>query len=335
LGLHYIETYDAFDHIDVAKIAFEQAENNNIESVVRLIGKRSKYAREKKEKIQKEIISELLAKNFTKHSKVAENLCEKFDIPLENYPDLVENKIRGGVRFFLNNFLRKKEDDKEYMGLDRVENLFDGIKECQAHLCEQLWFAGKKMEAKGVFERQKLKPEEVSKLSKNKKVGDEIKAFKYDKTKDFKPIKDYFEPVSLPSTDYLRMPPSIKMEFIDNEQKVAQLEDLKGQKFIGVDAEWRPQVHKWQKQNGPAILQIAGKGEAFIIDILKLSKSQKLDKVLKEIFTHKDSIIVGFGFTSDLSMFRKFCPQMKFIDSIPRFVDAQEFYKAVYPDFKD
>jgi hypothetical protein len=43
--------------------------------------------------------------------------------------------------------------------------------------------------------------------------------------------------------------------------------------FIGVDAEWRPQVHKWLKQKGPAILQIAGKNETFIIDILSLSKS--------------------------------------------------------------
>jgi hypothetical protein len=34
-------------------------------------------------------------------------------------------------------------------------------------------------------------------------------------------------------------------------------------------------------------------------------------------------------------VFRKFCPQMKFIENIPRFVDAQDFYKAVYPDFKD
>lgn len=26
---------------------------------------------------------------------------------------------------------------------------------------------------------------------------------------------------------------------------------------------------------------------------------------------------------------------MKFIERIPRFVDAQDFYKLVYPDFKD
>ena len=63
------------------------------------------------------------------------------------------------------------------------------------------------------------------------------------------------------------------------------MEDLKGQRFIGVDAEWRPQVHRWQKQNGPATLQIAGKDEAFIIDILKLSKSKKLDNLLTQLFT--------------------------------------------------
>jgi hypothetical protein len=34
------------------------------------------------------------------------------------------------VRFFLGNFLRKKEDDKEYMALDRIENIFKDLKDC-------------------------------------------------------------------------------------------------------------------------------------------------------------------------------------------------------------
>lgn len=68
---------------------------------------------------------------------------------------------------------------------------------------------------------------------------------KYDKTKDFKPVKDLFEPISAPANDHLRLPTNIKFEFIDTEAKIAELGDLKGQKFIGVDAEWRPQVHRW------------------------------------------------------------------------------------------
>lgn len=101
------------------------------------------------------------------------------------------------------------------------------------------------MEAKGVFDRSKLKPEDVNKLSKSKNVGDQLKEMKYEKAKDFKPIKDLFEPISLPATDHLRLPTKIKFEFIDSEQKISELKDLEGQRFIGVDAEWRPQVHRW------------------------------------------------------------------------------------------
>ena len=266
---------------------------------------------------------------------MADQLCSKFDIPLDDYPLLVEQKIKNSVRFFLGKFLRTKESDKEYMGLDRIENLFHGLKDCQAHLCEQLWFAGKKMEAKGVFDRSKLKPEEVNKLSKSNDVGDQLKAFKYDRSKDFKAPKDLFEPLSSPPNDYLRLPTNIRFEFIDNEQKIKELEELKGQRFIGVDAEWRPQVHRWQTNKGPATLQIAGKDEAYIIDMIKLGKSSKLDKMLTSLFQQEKTIIVGFGFSADLAMFRKHCPSLKFVDSIPRFIDAQTVYKQVYPDFKE
>jgi hypothetical protein len=62
-----------------------------------------------------------------------------------------------------------------------------------------------------------------------------------------------FEPISLPSKDFIRFPLNIKIEFIDTEKKISELEDLKGQKYIGVDAEWRPQPHRWYESKGPAV----------------------------------------------------------------------------------
>jgi hypothetical protein len=117
------------------------------------------------------------------------------------------------------------------------------------YLCQQLHGAGKKMEAKGIFNRNRLRAEDFE-----GELGNELKAMKYEKAKDTQPIKDMFEPISMPADKYLRMPTNIKIEFIDKEDKIHQLEDLKGQKFIGVDAEWRPMVHRWMKNKGPAIL---------------------------------------------------------------------------------
>jgi len=172
LGLHFIDKYALYESIDVQKISFAQAELGNVENVVRLIGRQSKMEKEKKIKMQKDLVDQLLESNFNKNSKAADSLCQKFDIPLEDYPLLVDQKKRNSVRFFLGNFLRKKEEDKEYMALDRIENLFIGLNDCQAHLCEQLFFAGRKMEAKGVFDRAKLEAEEVNVISKGKDVGD-------------------------------------------------------------------------------------------------------------------------------------------------------------------
>jgi hypothetical protein len=40
--------------------------------------------------MQRELVDQLLEANFNKNSKVADSLCQKFDIPLEDYPLLVE-----------------------------------------------------------------------------------------------------------------------------------------------------------------------------------------------------------------------------------------------------
>jgi len=59
-----------------------------------------------------------------------------------------------------------------------------------------------------------------------------------------------FEPISLPPKEYLRLPVDANIEFIDTDNKVKILESLIGQTYIGVDAEWRTQAHRWHKTEG-------------------------------------------------------------------------------------
>lgn len=86
LGLHFIDKYALYESIDVQKISFAQAELGNVENVVRLIGRQSKMDKDKKIKIQKDLVDQLLESNFNKNNKAADSLCQKFDIPLEEYP---------------------------------------------------------------------------------------------------------------------------------------------------------------------------------------------------------------------------------------------------------
>lgn len=90
LGLHFIDKYSLYEIVDVQKISREQAELGNVETVVRLLGRQSKLEKEKKITLQKGLVDYLLESNFNKNSKVADQLCQKFEIPLEDYPMLVE-----------------------------------------------------------------------------------------------------------------------------------------------------------------------------------------------------------------------------------------------------
>ena len=125
------------------------------------------------------------------------------------------------------------------MTLDKIESLFKGLKDCQVYLCEQLFQAKYKMEAKGVFDRSELNEEEWNKHSKSY-AGQKLQKMKYNKEMDHKPLKDLFEPISLPANEHLILPSNIKFEFIDSEHSISKLKVLEGQRFIGVDAEWRP-----------------------------------------------------------------------------------------------
>ena len=127
----------------------------------------------------------------------------------------------------------------------------------------------------------------------------------------------------------MQFAPHVKFETIACEADIDKLSVLVGKKIIGVDSEWRPQVNQFQAESGPAILQLASHDETFIIDLLSLASAEKLDKQLIEIFTHPDTLLVGFGFDSDIFMFRKFLPNLEFTANIPRLLEVQEFFMAV------
>ena len=63
----------------------------------------------------------------------------------------------SAVQFYLQNYLKKDMSDPEYKGLDRVEEMFLGLPDKIIILCEILFNANRKNEAKGIFIRNNLK----------------------------------------------------------------------------------------------------------------------------------------------------------------------------------
>ena len=58
---------------------------------------------------------------------------------------------------------------------------------------------------------------------------------------------DAFECLSKPTEDYIKLPDSVKVEWIGTEEDVPKLEILLKDELIGVDSEWRPQLTQYHK----------------------------------------------------------------------------------------
>jgi hypothetical protein len=64
--------------------------------------------------------------------------------------------------------------------------------------------------------------------------------------------------------------------------------------------------------------------------MVALANSNVLDITLTEIFTHKDTICVGFGFSSDFDMLGKHLPRMQFYKYFANFIDLQNYFEEVF-----
>lgn len=91
----------------------------------------------------------------------------------------------------------------------------------------------------------------------------------------------------------------MSLDWIGTEKDIYKLEILFNEELIGVDSEWRPQLTQYHK-TAPSLFQISGSQNAFLIDLVSLRKSQALDQMLSQIFSNRNSTIIGFGFAADI-----------------------------------
>jgi len=71
-----------------------------------LLGKKANlFDDETKAKHQNDLIKKLLKNNNT---KISETMCTKFGIPIDDFPQIVNEKKRNSIRFYLSSYLKKK-----------------------------------------------------------------------------------------------------------------------------------------------------------------------------------------------------------------------------------
>lgn len=164
----------------------------------------------------------------------------------------------------------------------------------------------KPLEAKGLMLRHNIQGWFEKKLS----------SVKYDEALDTGIVKtDKFGPISSPVENHIALPPNVQVHWISTDEDCHKLKAMLDDEFIGVDSEWRPCLSTFHSTK-PSLLQLSGGRECFLVDLISLCESKALNDALTLVFTNPKSTIVGFGFSSDLSMFTKNLPVLTFIKLI-------------------
>ena len=95
--------------------------------------------------------------------KQCETICDRFDIPMLNYPKLVTLKKMGATKFLMYKYLKTEEGASGYSPLNRCIELMEGQTELLCFACVMLYQHNKQHEAKGVFVRQNLTAKDFEK----------------------------------------------------------------------------------------------------------------------------------------------------------------------------
>ena len=68
----------------------------------------------------------------------AAQLIKDFHFNEADFPEVKERLMKKGIRYYLGRNLYKKKSHKEYLSLDRVEDLISGFKQMLGYLVEDL-----------------------------------------------------------------------------------------------------------------------------------------------------------------------------------------------------
>ena len=145
--------------------------------------------------------------------------------------------MRKAVGFYTVCCLYKKPAQKMHLKIHKAVEILSGETSMLAYFVESLFHAKKKQEALGIMVRHNLQ----NLLRKD--IAMKLSMIVYDAAADtsIAPTCE-FGPLSKPSENFLRLPDTVKVQWIGSEADVPLLEELLSEPLIGVDAEWRPEL---------------------------------------------------------------------------------------------
>jgi hypothetical protein len=93
--VYVINYHQLHDSIDMLQLCLKLTDE--IELILALIDKKSTWKSDNLPEFKKQLISTIIESKQKESYKTADLICSKLDLPLEDYPVLVANKIRSAA----------------------------------------------------------------------------------------------------------------------------------------------------------------------------------------------------------------------------------------------
>lgn len=128
-----IVRYKFHAHFDLHTLMLKLVDMNKLETAKLLIMA--------DDKLKVELIRSL---STNENVKKAGQLIKDFKFNIDDFPEVKERIMKNSMRYFLGRNLYKKQDQRDFLTLDRIEDLLVGIKQMLGYLVEDLAHKNKK-----------------------------------------------------------------------------------------------------------------------------------------------------------------------------------------------
>eukprot|EP00794_Sanderia_malayensis_P005049 gene5049-5707_t len=235
--------------------------------------------------------------------KVSEKVIKKYNLDPAHYPNIFREKNMKSLKHLLFQKYRSPEHESaKYNSL--IEAAVSNNAWMQEQLIMLLLYERRDINSAVYFVRKCNIPS----ASLPQRLQDELKRTPHSSFETMQPKASFHRVNKVPSRFWEYPLDKDSVEFVNTCQALEKCLKVvfKHGNIIGFDGEWQPKYGRAGEHDKMAIMQLAVKDKVFIIDILQFEKTVEgqrlLEKLFKLLFTSEDTVRLGYGIDSDVSV---------------------------------
>jgi ribonuclease D len=317
-----LNLYDAFDLKEIVKNLSKERDGGSV--IVKLVAKDPE--------LQKFAVMKCVE---NKNAKNGGEIVKQYSLNPYDFPGLIPALQTSAIRFHMN--------EATWM---QIEEKFCDDKSILGIIVDEFLYKNKVDEALSIVRRHKLYEGDCLIPQVQKKVAPYFenppkKTFNYLENElftcdDYAPTQELLRiepPGTFMHLKDLGCDPKNDLIYIDNLDSVEfdlAVKDIFSSEAIGFDTEFKFNLTRFDV-SGTALMQIATRNKAYLIDSLKVSETPKYNQFVKELVSNPKIKIVGHTLSADLSKLRQTGDNDKTLE-IAGEVDLAKIYKTIYPE---